>query len=139
MAGIHALLDLVALITERLDDGTAATGLHEPIQRGSAEGFVSVEPNEDDPDELLLVVRLRIMDVPDDPSRRGALFSRLLGLNHDFRGRASFSTDEVGVVWLTSGRPLEDLDPGEVVDLLLWTSEQADFHDDRLLAEFGDP
>ena len=55
---------------------------------------------------------------------------RLLGLNHDFLGRAAFSVAKGGIVFLTAGRPVEDLDPGEIIDLILWTSEQADHFDD---------
>ncbi len=29
------------------------------------------------------------------------------------------------------------MDPSELVDLILWTSEQADYFDDELLEEFG--
>jgi len=39
---------------------------------------------------------------------------------------------------LTAGRPVADLDPGELIDLILWTSEYADQLDDVLLGEFGD-
>ena len=58
-------------------------------------------------------------------------------LNHASLGRAAFSVDADGMVFLTSGRPVADLDPGELIDLILWTSEYADDLDDQLLAEFG--
>mgnify|MGYP006179973041 CR=1 FL=1 len=64
-------------------------------------------------------------------------FRRLLELNHAFRGRASFSLTAEGVVALVAARPVRDLDPSEVVDLILWTSHQADHFDDVLLTEFG--
>ena len=64
-------------------------------------------------------------------------YERLLELNHASLGRAAFSIDGDGLVCLTAGRPVEDLDPGELIDLILWTSEYADNIDDELLAEFG--
>ena len=60
----------------------------------------------------------------------------LLELNHRLHGRACFSLDDLGVVHLTSGRPVTDLDAGEVIDLVLWTSEQADHYDDILKESF---
>ena len=72
------------------------------------------------------------------PEKAGAAFyQRLLELNHSSLGRAAFSIGDDGVVFLTSGRPVADLDPGELIDLILWTSEYADELDDQLLAEFG--
>ena len=75
------------------------------------------------------------MRVP--PAARGEFTDRLLSLNNDFFGRAAFSVAEEGIVFLTAGRPVEDLDPGEIIDLILWTSEQADHFDDVLLSQFG--
>ncbi len=128
-------MGLVERIIEHIEDGTLAAGFEEKIQRGSASGFTSVVRDRDDPDGLVLVVRLALMRVPEgDPE---PLFRRLLALNHELKGRAAFSVHDDGNVYLTSGRPVEDLDPGEIIDLLLWTSEQADHFDDILLAEFG--
>jgi hypothetical protein len=135
MSSIPSLLELVARVTEKLDDREAAAGFREPIRSGSAEGYVSIDVNPDEPDELLLMVRLAIMTVPPGPHEE--FFDELLRLNHAFGGRAAFSVSDDGHVALTAGRPLTDLDPGEVLDLILWTSEQADLHDDRLLARFG--
>ena len=135
MAEVKSLMGLVERILDHLSDGTLSDGFEEPIQRGSASGFTGVAGDSDDPEGLVLVVRLSIMRVPD--SGRMALYERLFELNHSFRGRASFSVDGDGVVYLTAGRPVEDLDPGEIIDLILWTSEQADHFDDVLLTEFG--
>ncbi len=133
MAKITSLMDLVARILDGLDDGTLVAGFEEPIQRGSAAGSVSVVT---DPEhsESLVVVRLSLMRVPENAD--AAFFERLLELNHAALGRAAFSIDD-GVVFVTAGRPVEDLDPGELIDLILWTSEYADDLDDKLLAEFG--
>lgn len=135
MTEVTSLMGLVERIIEHIEDGTLAAGFEEKIQRGSASGSVCVVRDSDDPDGLILVVRLALMRVPEDDP--GPLCRRLLDLNYGLHGRASFSVHDDGLVYLTSGRPIEDLDPGEVIDLLLWTSEQADHFDDVLLAEFG--
>jgi Putative bacterial sensory transduction regulator len=135
MTEVTSLMGLVERIIEHIEDGTLEAGFEEKIQRGSASGSASVVRDRDDPDGLVLVVRLSLMRVPEDD--RGPLFQRLLDLNHELQGRAAFSVHDDGLVYLTSGRPIEDLDPGEVIDLLLWTSEQADYFDDVLLTEFG--
>ena len=134
MAKITSLMDLVERILDGLEDGTLEGGFEEPIERGSASGSVSVVK---DPEhaESLVVVRLSVMRVPE--SAGSAFYERLLELNHASLGRAAFSIGDDGVVFLTSGRPVEDLDPGELIDLVLWTSEYADQLDDELLAEFG--
>jgi len=134
MPQIHSLLGLVERIVDHIEDGTLRAGFEEPIQRGSASGFACILPSERDPDSVLLVVRLSIMKLPDKPE---ACFQRLMELNHQFEGRAAFSVGDDGIVYLTSGRPVEDLDPGEVIDLILWASEKADHYDDILLDEFG--
>ena len=135
MAEILSLMALVERILDHLEHGTLEVGFEEPIQRGAASGFVGVVRQSDGPEGLVLVVRLSVMRVPSDHHEK--FMSRLLDLNHEFLGRASFSVAEDGVVFLTAGRPVEDLDPGEIIDLLLWTSEQADHFDDVLLSEFG--
>ena len=135
MAEITSLMGLVERILDHLEDGTLAAGFEEPLQRGSASGFTAVVRESDDQEGLILVVRLAIMKVPEDA--RAAFYDRILALNHQLLGRASFSVDDEGVVYLTAGRPVEDLDPGEIIDLILWTSEQADHFDDVLLTEFG--
>ena len=135
MAEITSLMALVERILDHLEDGTLRAGFEEPIQRGSASGFTGVVRQSDGPEGLVLVVRLSIMRVPTD--RRATFMDRILRLNHKLLGRAAFSVARDGIVFLTAGRPVEDIDPGEVIDLILWTSEQADHFDDVLLSEFG--
>ena len=134
MPEIRSLMELVDRILDGLEDGTLVAGFEEPIERGSASGSVRVV---EDPAhaESLVTVRLSLMRVPENA---GAVFyQRLLELNHASLGRAAFSIDAEGVVFLTAGRPVADLDPGELIDLILWTSQYADELDDQLLAEFG--
>ena len=97
--------------------------------------YVGREGSDPEHAESLVVVRLSLMRVPETAGV--AFYERLLELNHASLGRAAFSVDGDGLVWLTAGRPVEDLDPGELIDLILWTSEYADDLDDELLAEFG--
>ena len=127
-------MDLVDRILDGLEDGTLVAGFEEPIERGSASGSVRVLK---DPEhsENLVVVSLSIMRVPE--SAGAVFYQRMLELNHATLGRAAFSIDSEGVVCLTAGRPVADLDPDELIDLVLWTSEYADEVDDQLLAEFG--
>ena len=129
-----SLMDLVERILDGLEDGTLVAGFEEPIQRGSATGFVRVVQESEDA-ESLVVVRLSIVRVPE--SADVAFYQRLLELNHATHGRAALSVGADGVVSLTAGRPVADLDEGELIDLILWTSEYADDLDDKLLAEFG--
>ncbi len=127
-------MDLVDRILDGLEDGTLVAGFEEPIERGSATGSVRVV-KEPEHQESLVVVRLSLMKVPEKAG--AAFYQRLLELNHASLGRAAFSIDADGVVFLTAGRPVADLDPDELIDLVLWTSEYADDLDDQLLAEFG--
>jgi hypothetical protein len=133
MPEIKSLMDLVDRILDGLEDGTLVAGFEEPIQRGSAAGSVAVLKGPEHP-EPVVMVRLSIMRVPETAGP--AFHERLLELNHASLGRAALSIDD-GVVYLTSGRPVEDLDPGELIDLILWASEYADDLDDELLAQFG--
>lgn len=141
MKGITSFAALAARLLDDLESGALGPGYMEPIRRGSASGFVMAIPGEgsSDSSDLILVTRLEIMPVPGDPVRRRALEARLLELNHGLLGRAAFSFGPEGAVYLTAGRPVEDLDPGEILDLILWTSEQADRYDDELIRSFGSP
>lgn len=130
----HSLMELVRDLITMIDDGELAVGFSRPLERGSARGQVSVVQDAQDPQVLILLVRLDIMLVPKSDVER--FYRTLLKLNHRFHGRASFNVDDKGMVYLSAGRPADDLDPGEVVDLILWTSEQADHYDDLLEIEF---
>ena len=130
----NSLMGLVTDLISLLDEGSLSAGFSEPLVRGSARGDVSVIRDAQDPQSLIVVVRLEIMPVPAANQER--FFRRLLTLNHGFHGRASFCVGDAHMVYLTAGRPVHDLDPGELVDLILWTSQQADHYDDVLQNEF---
>ena len=132
----NSLMALVTDLVTHLDEGTLSAGFSEPLVRGSAKGDVSVIRDAQDPQMLIVVVRLEIMAVPSTDEER--FFQTLLTLNHRFHGRASFCIGDHRMVYLTAGRPVDDLDPGELIDLILWTSQQADHYDDLLQNEFTD-
>lgn len=133
----HSLMGLVRDLIPRLADGTLRDGFEQPVRRGSARGTVAVVSDPHDHGTLIMVVRMQIMPVP--AADRPRLFRTLLELNARLKGRASFSIDDDAVVQLVAGRPLDDMDPGELVDLILWTSERADHYDDLLRREFASP
>ena len=135
MTEITGLGQLVTRILVHLEDDSYKKGFCEPFVRGSAEGTACIVADPDDPREFEFQVQMSIMRAP--PGREVELFKRLLELNHAFRGRAAFSLDPQGIVSLMAARPVRDLDASEVVDLILWTSQQADRFDDVLLKEFG--
>jgi hypothetical protein len=130
---IRDLGALVAEVVDRLVSNRLAPGFEAPIRRGSAEGTLAVILDPDDDDAELLLVRLRIMREPRD----ARFHRRLLELNRSMNGKAAFAVDDAGIVLLMAGRPVTDLDPGEAIDLILWTADRADRFDDLLLGEFG--
>ncbi len=130
---IQSLMPLVTELVAQLRAGTLREGFHRPLHRGSAHGSVTVLADPDD-EQLLIVVRFAIMQAPRE--RLQQFLATLLELNHRFHGRAAFSLDDLRTVHLTAGRPMADLDEGEVVDLILWTSQQADHYDDILMEAF---
>jgi len=96
--------------------------------------LVRVDVDPSDPSQLTIVVRIEICPAP--RANLEVFLATLLELNHDLHGRAAFSLDDRAVVYLTAGRHIANLDEDEVVDLILWTSEQADHWDDVLMESF---
>jgi len=135
MTESSALALALSELLDLLESGALKTGVNMPIQRGSATGFVLVIPDPRDPALEMVEIRLTVMELPEQ--RASDLMHRLLELNSTFHGRASFAVNEDGLVTLLAGRSTLDLDPGELVDLVLWTAEQADYFDDILMTEFG--
>ena len=135
MTEIDHLGRLVNRVLVHLEDGSYREGFSEPFRRGSAEGMACVAEDPDVPGEFEFQVHMAVMRGAREPEPQ--LCRRLLELNHAFRGRAAFGLDRHGMVWLVAARPVLDLDPSEVIDLILWTSQQADHFDDVLLKEFG--
>ncbi len=133
-SGTTSLSSVVARLIVQLDEGGLEPGFSTPVRRGSAEGTVSVQRSPVHRTHLL-VVTLDIMRSPG--TDRAAFLSRLLDLNATLLGRAAFSLDGEGIVRLQAGRPIEDMQAGELIDLIVWTADQADRLDDILLDEFG--
>jgi hypothetical protein len=136
MTDTISLMRVVTELVTRLEAGTLTEGLRKRLRRGSARGLVGIIADPLEVGQLIMVVRFEIMPAPTEHDPREALLGELLTLNHRLHGRASFSIADDGMVHLSAGRPLDDLDPGEVVDLILWTSQLADEYDDRLMAAF---
>lgn len=130
----HSLMGLVRDLIPRLAAGGLEAGFEQPLERGSTRGTVSVVADPHDAGTLIMVVRMQIMEVP--TADRPRLFRTLLELNDRLKGRAAFSIDGDAIIQLVAGRPLDDMDPGELVDLILWTAERADHYDDLLEREF---
>jgi hypothetical protein len=135
MTEIANLGQLITRVLMHLTDDSYRDGFCEPFQRGSAEGKACIVESPETPGEYEFQVQMGIMWTPDDD--REVFYRRLLEVNHGFRGRAAFCVDAQGMVSLVAARPVLDLDSSEVVDLILWTSQQADRFDDVLLKEFG--
>lgn len=135
MQSLSSLGAAVSSILDAFENGYLVAGFRTPIRSGSAAGVVAVIDSPDDPGIDTLTVRLPIMRVP--AHGQAEFYLRLLDLNTTLYGRASFSVSSEGVVILTAGRNVRDLEPDELVDLIIWTAEQADHLDDLLLEEFG--
>lgn len=131
---IQSLSAVISELITMLARGTLEPGYERSIQRGSAHGTVAITLSPVHRARLL-VISLDIMRSPDPD--RSDFFRRLLELNASMDGRAAFSIEGDGIVRLRAGRPLEDLDDGELVELIIWTADQADRLDDVLLDEFG--
>lgn len=131
---MQSLMALVTELVARLEDGSLHAGFQRSLQRGSARGAVTVEVDPSDPSQLMIIVRMEICPAPRQNLQ--VFLATLLELNQRFHGRAAFSLDHLGVVYLSAGRNVAHLDEDEVVDLILWTSEQADHWDDILMDSF---
>ena len=125
----------LGVILDAFETGGLRPGFRAHIRSGSASGEVSVVDSPDDPGVDILLVRLPIMRVPDADA--DAFYRRLLLLDAGFLGRAAFCLMPDDTVALCAGRNVRDLELDELVDLILWTAEQADHVDDLLLTEFG--
>ena len=136
MTDTISLMRVVTDLVTRLEAGTLTDGLRRRLRRGSARGAVGIIADPLETAQLLMVVRFEIMKAPPADESRGPLLTELLTLNHRLHGRASFSIADDGMVHLSAGRPVDDMDPGEVVVLILWPSQLAGDYDDRLMAAF---
>lgn len=103
------------------------------LRLGSAHLFVDLLEEDG---EGLLRLDSPILRLP-PPERREEFFCWLLQLNYNLAESALCVVDEE--VHIVSTRPLEDLDPGEVRNLLTRISHSADDLDDALAMEFQAP
>lgn len=131
----ESLTEAAFELVDRMESGRLEPGFSTRVSRGSSHGLVEVIEDPWSPSSNLLSVRMAIMNAPRSDGER--FWRTLAELNTRLLGRASFALATDGVVWLMSSHPIVDLDPGEMLDLVLWTANMADELDDQLLDEFG--
>ena len=131
----ESLTEAAFELVDRMESGRLPAGFSTRVSRGSSHGLVEVIEDPWSPSTNLLSVRMAIMNAPRSGEER--FWRTLAELNNRLLGRASFALGVDGVVWLMSSHPILDLDPGEMLDLILWTANMADEIDDQLLDEFG--
>jgi type III secretion system-like peptide-binding chaperone len=103
------------------------------LKRGSAAVLVTVVHRTE---QKATFLRVASPVLEPAEGKREALYQRLLEMNAGGLANASFGllNDKVVVV---SERPAENLDPGEVEQIVRHLSAVADTYDDRLVKEFG--
>jgi hypothetical protein len=105
------------------------------ITSGSATGFIALFENAEDEEGTELMILFPVMQVP--VAKSLAFYRRLLEINNNLRGRASFAINPDNMVILVTGRTIRDLDPNELASMVIVTAALADDYDDLLLDEFG--
>jgi hypothetical protein len=103
------------------------------LMRGSASVLVTVVHR---PEQGAVFLRVASPVLVPGDDKREALYQRLLELNAAGLANAAFGLLNGNVV-AVSERPAEDLDPGEVEQIIRHLSAVADTYDDRLVKEFG--
>ncbi len=103
------------------------------LQRGSAAVLVTVVHR---PDQGAVFLRVASPVLIPAADKREALYKRLLELNAGGLANAAFGLLQDKVV-AVSERPADDLDAGEVEQMIRHLSAVADTYDDRLVKEFG--
>ncbi len=121
-------LDPAKSLVKSTDDQASYT-----LMRGSASVLVTVVHR---PEQKAVFLRVASpVLVPAENNREG-LYKRLLELNAGGLANAAFGLLNDRVV-AVSERPAEDLDAGEVEQMIKHLSAVADTYDDRLVKEFG--
>jgi hypothetical protein len=105
------------------------------LLRGSAAVLVSVVHRAEQKAVFLRVASPVLSPAP-PPANREPLYKRLLELNAGGLANAAFGLLNDTVV-AVSERPADNLDPGEVEQIIRHLSAVADTYDDRLVKEFG--
>ncbi len=121
-------LDPAKSLVKATDDQASYT-----LQRGSASVLVTVVHRQEQ-NAVFLRVASPVMVPAED--KREALYKRLLELNAAGLANAAFGLLNDRVVAI-SERPADNLDPGEVEQMVKHLSAVADTYDDRLVKEFG--
>jgi hypothetical protein len=131
----ESLTETAFELVERFESGHLTPGFVTRIRRGSSHGVVEVVRDPWGSPSSLMAIRMAIMRPPEGD--QGDFFRTLAEMNAEFLGRAGFVLGADGIVWLSAAHPLDDLEPDEMLDLVLWTANMADEVDDALLDQFG--
>jgi hypothetical protein len=121
-------LDPAKSLVKATDDQAIYT-----LQRGSASVLVTVVHR---PEQNAVFLRVASPVLVPAENNREALYKRLLELNAAGLANAAFGLLNDRVVAI-SERPADNLDPGEVEQMVKHLSAVADTYDDRLVKEFG--
>lgn len=121
-------LDPAKSLVKATDDQASYT-----LMRGSAAVLVTVVHR---PEQKAVFLRIASPVMVPAEENREALYKRLLELNAAGLANAAFGLLQDKVV-AVSERPAENLDPGEVEQMIRHLSAVADTYDDRLVREFG--
>ena len=103
------------------------------LMRGSAAVLVTVVHR---PEQKAVFLRVASPVMTPAEGNHEALYKRLLEMNAAGLANAAFALLQDKVV-AVSERPAENLDPGEVEQMIRHLSAVADTYDDRLVKEFG--
>ncbi len=131
----ESLTETAFELVERFEAGQLTPGFVTRIRRGSSHGVVEVVQDPWGSPSSLMAIRMAIMRPPETDLE--GFFRTLAEMNAKFLGRAAFALGADGIVWLSAAHPLDDLEPDEMLDLVLWTANMADEVDDALLDQFG--
>lgn len=103
------------------------------VAKGSAAVVVRLVAQDAKSKYAFLQVASAVMKVPPAPH----FHERLLKLNFEMGGLATFGLTPNGEVHLTSARTIEGISAAEVAQLVAQVAHFSDLYDDKLLTEYG--
>lgn len=103
------------------------------VGKGSAAVVVRLVPQDERSKSGFLQVASPVMRAP--PTQ--AFHERLLRLNFEMGGLATFGVTPQNEVHLTTARTLDGISPTEIAQLMAQIAHFSDLYDDKLLTEFG--
>jgi hypothetical protein len=103
------------------------------VGRNSAAVLVRIVPQDDPEKPAHLQLVSPVMRAPAAPAFR----ERLLALNYEMGGLASFCLTPAGEAHLFCSRTTDGISASEIAHLIAQVAHFSDLYDDQLLAEFG--